>query len=77
MVPCTLLQYGKQFTYYSCTQQNVGDTHLEERNVYLKQHFSAKKTAGRFNSLPLDRVIKHTINKQQKGKDSITGGSTS
>ena len=69
--------YARHFTYYWCTQQNLGDTHPGLHQAYLKQHFSAKRTVGRFNRLPSDQVIEQTINKEQKGKGGIIGGSTS
>ena len=69
--------YARHFTYYWCTQQNLGDTHTGLHQAYLNQHFSAKKTVGRFNRLPADQVIEQTINKEQKGKGSIIGSSAS
>ena len=69
--------YARHFTYYWCNQQNFGDIHSRLRQAYLNQHFSAKKTVGRFNRLPPDQVIEQTINKEQKGKGGIIGSSTS
>ena len=69
--------YARHFTYYWCNQQNFGDIHSRLRQAYLYQHFSAKKTVGRFNRLPPDQVIEQTINKEQKGKGGIIGSSTS
>ena len=69
--------YTKHFSYYWCTQQNLGDTHPGLRQAYLNQHFSAKRTVGRFNRLPVDQVIEKTINKEQKGKGGIIGSSIS
>ena len=69
--------YAGHFTYYWCTQQNLGDTHPGLHQAYLNQHFSTKRTAGHFNGLLLDQVVEQTINKEQKGQGSIIGGSTS
>ena len=69
--------YTKHFSYHWCTQQNLGDTHPGLRQAYLNQHFSAKRTVGRFKRLPADQVIEKTINKEQKGKGGIIGSSIS
>ena len=69
--------YARHFTYYLCTQQNLGDTHPGIAQAYLCQHFSGKRTVGWFNRLPSDQVTEQTINKEQKGKGGIIGSSTS
>lgn len=58
-----------------CAQQSLGDTQTGLCQAYFNQHFSTKRT-GRFNRLPSDQVIEHTINKDLKGKGSIIGSST-
>ena len=69
--------YARHFTYYWCTQQKLGDTHPEMREIYLSGKFSVKRSSGRFNRLPSDQIIEQTINKEQKGKGGIIGSSTS
>ena len=69
--------YAHHFTYYWCTQQKLGETHPEMREMYLNGHFSVKRILCCFNRLPSDQVIEQTINKEQKGKGGIIGGSTS
>lgn len=54
-------------------QQSLGDTLVCQ--AYFNQHFSTKRTFGRFNRLPSDQGIEHTINKELKGKGSIIGSS--
>ena len=58
-----------------CAQQSLGDTQPGLCQAYFNQHFSTKRTVGRFNRLPSDQVIEHTINKELKGKGSIIGSS--
>ena len=53
------------------------DAHPGLLQAYLNQHFSAKRTVGHFKGLLLYQVVEQTINKEQKGKGSIIGGSTS
>ena len=68
---------ARHFTYYGCTQQDLGDTHLGLCQAYLNQHFSAKRSFGRFNRLPSEQDIEQTTNKEQKGKGGIIGSSIS
>ena len=74
---CDYFNYARHFTYYGCTQQDLGVTHLGLCQAYLNQHFSAKRTFGRFNRLPSEQDIEQTTNKEQKGKGGIIGSSIS
>ena len=74
---CDCFNYARHVTYYGCTHQDLGDTHLGLCQAYLNQHFSAKRAFGRFNRLLSEQDIEQTTNKEQKGKGGIIGSSIS
>ena len=69
--------YSRHFTYYWASQQNLQSSHPGIYEEFLNGHFAVKRTPGKFNMLPSERVIEQTINKEQKGAGGIIGISTS
>ena len=58
--------YGRHFTYYWGTQQDLPNTHPNIYSKYLNGGFSVKQSEGCFNKVPPDQVIEQTTNKDQK-----------
>ena len=65
--------YARHFTYCWATQQKLAQKHPGIYLAFCKRNFSLRRSQGKFNKLPPDKVIEQTINKEQKGHGGIVG----
>ena len=68
--------YARHFTFYWASRLNLLQSHTNMLKEIQKGKFSVRSVTGKFSRLPVDQVIKQTVNRGQKGPGGITGFST-
>ena len=60
-------------SYYWASQQVLADQHPAIYEQFKEGGFSVRRSYGKFYKVSPDQVIKHKINKDQKGPGGIIG----
>ena len=68
--------YARYFTFYWASRLNLSQSHTYMLKEFQKGNFSVRSVTGNFSRLPVDQVIKQTVNRGQKRPGRIIGFST-